>query len=126
MVTLNKSGWVALRVELLETTSGSDVAPNGAWQRNSSSEMIFRPSGVNTDWVSSFYVDLTVYDHSESGSVLTLTSMSAISADAATELISMWSIKGRTSYNVLNDLSGRAFKFNFTVKARTDTAPTFS
>ncbi len=125
-VTLNKLGWIALRVELLETTSGSDVAPLGSWQRNSSSEMIFRPTGTNTDWVSSFFVNLTDYDHSESGSTLILTSLVAVSANTTVTLVDMWSIKGRTNYNVLNDLSGRAFKFNFTVKAHTEAAPTFS
>ena len=128
IATLNKSGWIAYKFEFFETTSGSEVAPTGAFTISSTNEypVSFLPTGNNIDWIFGFMVNTTSFNSVASGNSFVSTSKTILSANSLSlELFNKFTLKGRTNWNYVNALGGRSFKFYLTIKARTDAAPTF-
>ena len=124
--TLNKSGWISLQIVLKEQISGSDVVIPGSWTVNS--EAYFIPSGTNNKWHFNIDPNLDIFTISSQGS--TLNCIGKVKLENANEENTLW--QGFTIRNIdynrrdyLDDLAGRTLKMYFTIKARTDAAPTF-
>jgi len=127
--TLNKDGWVSYQVTIYETTSGSNVAPAGAWVKESGALRFYPPTNdPKPNWCCPINISFTVFDYSISNNTITLTSKAIWTDTGLTkQLWGDWAMRNRdqsvTAY--VDDLGGRSFEVFFTVKARTDAAPTF-
>ena len=128
VATLNKEAWVAYKVILNETTTNTDVAPAGTW-RMEASNCVFRPSGERPIWIVVINIDTSLYDIVCSNNIAIFTSKTKWSADNLSAILwNHWYFRNRESgaaTHYIDDLGGRAFRVDFTVKAQTDQAPTF-
>jgi len=125
--TINKDAFVAIKLTFIETTSGQDVAPSGAFVvAGNGLYCQFRPPGSYTwyaemakDGVEGFTFSLT----SEPNTFIS-TSVKLTASNSPIKLFDRIAVRG-TTFSYVTDLGGRSFKFLLTVKARTDAVPTF-
>lgn len=128
--TLNKAAWVSVKIELKEVINNSETVLNGRWTKNADGDHYFYPSGEKTNWTFIIRPDKNLFSSTYgSTSVLTSTGISLwANVNEANTLWTGWVIRAIDHYtngNYLNDLAGRQLKVYFTVKAKTDSAPTF-
>ena len=127
VATLNKAGYVSWRIDVKEVISNVAGAISGAWRKINDSLYYFEPTGTLTDWrIELGVVDYSYYTITFSGSTITGTGSTLWTTDSLTHTIFTWlKIAGVSSRYYFNDLGGRTFTFDFIIKAKTDSAPTF-
>ncbi len=133
IATLNKDGWVSYQIELYETTSGSAIAPQGAWSGPSSKGLCtFIPQGSRTNWVVATTPTAGLFNVTTSNNLLTCVgkvkwqeSNSTLTADLFDGYHFRNSNGSSATRSYVDDLSGRSFEVHFTIKANTESSPTF-
>ncbi len=134
VATLNKAGYISYQVTFLETTSGSAVAPAGAFSYVGSYTYQFQPTGERTNWRLAFWIQnlTSKFNVTALNNTLTFVGKNLLSdADNFTmELWSRWAMRNpdntEPKRKYIDDLGGRSFELQFTIKADTASAPTFS
>ena len=129
--TLNKAGYVAYKMTLKETTSGSAVAiANGSWSGTSGTvtfSVTGAPSTAGTNWKAVLSLP-SEFTAAASGGTVTVNcgnwtgTGSALTKDLFNSLV----FSGYSNADIIDDLAGRTFALEITIGANTDSAPTLS
>ena len=129
--TLNKSAWVSYQVALYETTSGSSVAPSGKFELRGNT-YYFVASGTKSNWMMPLALTDDIFSVNLTGVTNIITFMGAAqwgqgNVELTNRIIYPWSFRhsNLSLAGYMDDLAGRSFEIRFTIKARTDSAPTF-
>ena len=126
--TLNKSGAVAYKMVIKESVSGSLVNLTGTWRTTTSASRqvyVFQPSGEKNDWKIEIVVNFDLFSATPTNNQIVCTS-DIWGSDSLTQILFYWfKITGKSARYYYNDLAGRTIVIEFTIKARTDQAPTF-
>ncbi len=129
--TLNKSGYVAYKMVLKETTSGSPVSITGGSWSGTSSTITFTVTGVpsspGTNWKAVLSIPST-FTATPSGDsvVVSCGQWTGTGAALTKDLFDSVVFSGYSNADIIDDLAGRTFALEITIGANTDSAPTLS
>lgn len=127
IATLNKPGYVSLQFAVSEVINGEPQLFDGRW-RWQNPMYIYTPYGDRNDWrfeITMNEQSLFTFSNNKSA-LIGIGNILWSDNDLTHSLYASVRLAGESSRYYFNDLAGRTFRYDITIMARTDQAPTFS